>query len=185
MTLKEHVILGGGAAVGLSQVLGPQDSLIFFASSVLIDVDHYWKYLWHTRFTNWSPRKTFAFHRRLFEKIRDVECVSVDLFHTVECLALVYTASLVLGTGAVFAALWGMVFHLGLDLVRLRVHGVTFKRALSLVEYWIRRRRLIARGFDPDRVYRNTLIEIGAVAAPAGGGLSADPQAAPPPPPSY
>ena len=172
MNLREHVVLGGGAAVALSPVLGGTESLVFFASSVLIDVDHYWDYLGRNEFRNWSFRKTFHFHRMLFKNVHAPDFLAMNLFHTMEWFAAVYLASVWFGSAVLHAALAGMVFHLALDLARLTWYRATFKRALSLVEYWIRRRRLVRRGLDPDRPYADALIAIGVVPTPA-------PQAAP------
>lgn len=164
MNLREHVILGGAAAATLYPVLGAQDSAVFWASSVLIDVDHYWEYLSRNRFRNWSFPKTFEFHRALFPKIRDRDFLALNLFHSVEWFLLVSLAAVWLGSSAMLAAFGGMVFHLGLDLAWLAWFRATFSRALSLVEYWIRRRALVASGLDPDRPYREALLAIGVVA---------------------
>ena len=161
MNLREHVILGGATAAALSPVLGPQESAVFWAASVLIDVDHYWDYLCRNRFRNWSFRKTFEFHRALFQRIRDPEFLALNVFHTVEWFLLVSLAGVWLGSSVIVAAFLGMVFHLGLDLARLASCRATFARALSIVEYWVRRRALVARGLDPDRPYRDALAEIG------------------------
>lgn len=167
MTLREHVILGGGAATVLSPVLGAQGSLVFWASSVLIDADHYWDYLCRNGFRSWSPSKTFAFHRVLIRRIHRPEFLGLNLFHTVEWFLLVYVGGVWLGSSIIFAAFWGMLFHLGLDVAGLAGRRATFKRALSLMEYWIRRRRLVRRGLDPDEVYHEALVEIGVVHAPS------------------
>ena len=166
MNLREHVVLGGVAAAALSPVLGAQNSAVFWAASVLIDVDHYCDYLSRNGFRNWSFGKTFEFHRALFPRIRDPEFLALSLFHTAECFLLVFLAGVWLGSSAVIAAFWGMVFHLGLDLASLAWRGATFSRALSLVEYWIRRHALLGRGFDPDRPYREALEAIGVIAQP-------------------
>ena len=163
MNLREHVILGGAAAAALSPVLGGPESLVFFASSVLIDVDHYWDYLQRNEFRNWSFGKTFEFHRVLFRNIHAPDFLAMNLFHTIEWFLLVYLWGTWLGSSAVFAALAGMVYHLFLDVVRLAWHRATFKRALSLIEYWFRRRALIRQGLDPDRPYQDALVEIGVV----------------------
>lgn len=180
MNLREHVILGGAAAAALSPVLGAQDSAVFWAASVLIDVDHYWEYVSRNRFRNWSFRKTFEFHRVLFPRIRDREFLALNLFHTAEWFLLVYLAAVWLGAGAIFAAFWGMLFHLGLDVTRLAWCRATFSRALSALEYWIRRRALVRRGLDPDRPYREALVEIG-VEVDAPPSPWAERQSAPPP----
>lgn len=166
MNLREHVVLGGIAAAVLSPKLGPQDAAVFWASSVLIDVDHYWDYLSRNGFRNWSFRKTFEFHRALFPRIRDPEFLALNLFHTAEWFLLVSLAGVWLGSPAVVAAFWGMVFHLGLDVARLAWCRATFSRALSALEYWVRRRALVRQGLDPDRPYREALEAIGVVAPP-------------------
>jgi hypothetical protein len=161
MNLREHVVLGGAAAAALSPILGTQDSVVFFAASVLIDVDHYWDYVQRNGFQDWGWRRTFAFHRALFPQIRRPDFLAMNLFHTVEWFALVYVAGVWLHQSTLIAAFWGMVFHLSLDLVRLAWCRALFSRALSVVEFVIRRRLLRARGVDPDLVYRETLEAIG------------------------
>lgn len=163
MNLREHVVLGAGAAALLFPVLGAQDSAIFFGASVLIDADHYWEYLHRNGFRDWSPSRTFAFHRALFRHIRSPRLLGLNLFHTLECFLLVYLAGVGLDSSAAFAALGGMAFHLVLDLARLAWYRAVFTRALSVVEYLIRRRRLRARGIDPDLIYQEALLEIGVV----------------------
>jgi hypothetical protein len=164
--LSEHVILGGGAAAALTPVLGAPDSLIFFASSVLIDVDHYWDYLQRNEFRDWSWRKTFEFHRAMFAKVHAPDFLGLNLFHTAEWFVTVWMAGAWLGSSALFAVLFGMAYHLVLDVAFLARHGVTFKRALSVIEYHVRRARLVRGGLDPDRPYREALIEIGVEREP-------------------
>lgn len=165
MNLREHVVLGGAAAAALSPALGVEGSLAFWAASVLIDVDHYWDYVQKNGFRNWSPGKMFEFHGQILRSIRRPELLALNLFHTVEWFLLVYLIGRWSGGSLVMAALWGMVFHLGLDVARLAWHRAVLKRALSVVEYWIRRQRLRERGLDPDEVYREALMEIGVVPA--------------------
>jgi hypothetical protein len=163
VTLKEHVILGGGAAGVLTPILGGEGGAVFWASAVLVDVDHYWDFLYRSGFRSWSPRKMFAFHHALFPRAGRQDFLALNLFHTVEFLVFVYLVGAWLGSGAVLAAFLGLVFHLGLDLTRLAMHRAMFARALSVIEYVIRRRRLVARGVDPNRVYQEALVEIGVL----------------------
>lgn len=79
-----------------------------------------------------------------------------------------------LGSSMIFAAFLGMAYHLGLDLLFLRRHRATSKRPLSLIEYRVRRRLLIERGLDPDRVYRETLVEIDVGLARSATPIEAD-----------
>ena len=47
-------------------------------------------------------------------------------------------------------------------------------RPLSLIEYYVRRGRLVRCGLDPDRVYRDALAEIGVGPAPGVVPIGAD-----------
>jgi len=163
--LREHVVLGGGVALALSPVLGAAGSAIFWVASVLIDADHYGDYLHRNGFRDWSPRRMFEFHRLLFLQIRRPDFLALSLCHTVECFTFVYVAAAVLKSSVLWAVFWGMCFHLFLDLIFLAWHRVVFSRALSLVEYVIRRRRMRDRGVDPDRVYEEVLTAMGVTRA--------------------
>jgi len=161
VNLREHVVLGGGAALALTPVLGAQDSAVFWAASVLIDADHYWDYLYRSRFRDWSPRRMFEFHRTLFPQIRRPDFLALSLFHTVEWFALIYLVATFLESSAVAAVFWGMAFHLALDALWLTLHRALFSRAFSMIEYVLRRRRLRQRGLEPDLVYDEALTAIG------------------------
>ena len=156
MKLSEHIVLGGGAALALAPTLGARGSLVFWASSVLIDVDHHWDYVYRNGFRDWSPAGMFAYHERMFAQIHRPDFLAMNLFHTAEWFLLVACAMLWQGSAILFAVLLGMVFHLALDLLRLARHQAVFSRALSLVEYWIRgpgaaQRAETRRGRHPGR----------------------------------
>lgn len=168
MKLSEHIVLGGGAALALAPTLGTQGSLAFWAASILIDVDHYWDYAYRNGFRDWSPAGMFAFHEHIFTHVHRPEFLALNLFHTVEWFLLVACAMLWQGSAILFAVLLGMVFHLALDLLRLAGHRAVFSRALSVIEYWIRRRAIVRRGLDPDRPYAEVLAAIGR-GRPRGG----------------
>ena len=169
MKLSEHIILGGGAALALAPTLGARGSLVFWASSVLIDVDHHWDYVYRNGFRDWSPAGMFAYHERMFAQIHRPDFLAMNLFHTAEWFLLVACAMLWQGSAILFAVLLGMVFHLALDLLRLARHQAVFSRALSLVEYWIRRRMLVRQGLDPDRAFADALAAVGR--GPRRGGF--------------
>lgn len=157
MTPAEHVILGGGAALVLSPIIGPRDAALFWGASVLIDVDHHWDYIYRNGFRDWSLRRSLGYHAELLKNIRREDFLVLNLFHTAEALLLIWLAWRWAGGSAVLAVLIGMIFHLGLDLARLRTYGCLFKRALSVVEYVARRHRLVARGLNPDAPYEEAL----------------------------
>ena len=165
MKLREHVVLGGGIALALTPLLGAQGSAIFWVASVLIDADHYGDYLHRNGFRDWSPRRMFEFHRLLFLQIRRPDFLALSICHTVEFFTFVYVAAAVLKSSALWAVFWGMCFHLFLDLIFLAWHRAVFSRALSLVEYAIRRRRMRDRGVDPDFVYEEVLTAMGVTRA--------------------
>lgn len=168
MKLEEHIVLGGGAAAVLTPVLGAEGSLAFWASSVLIDVDHHWDYVSRNGFRDWSPRGMFAYHEHLFEHVHRRDFLCLNLFHTVEWFLLVGAGVVLWSSTLLFAVLWGMVFHLSLDLLRLARHRAVFKRALSVIEYWVRRRRLVSQGLDPDRPYAEAMAAARSATAPGG-----------------
>jgi hypothetical protein len=165
MNLREHVLLGAAAGAALIPACGVEAAGAFWAASVLLDVDHYWEYLEKNGFRDWSPRKMFAYHGEIFRRLRRPDLLALNLFHTVEWLGLVLAACWWWGGVVPAAALAGMVFHLALDLLRLAWLRAVTARALSLVEYVIRRRRLIRRGLDPDAVQREALLAIGVAPA--------------------
>lgn len=174
MRLTEHVLLGAGATAALVPVMGVEAAGVFWASSVLLDVDHYLEYVHRTRGRDWSPVRMFAFHAEVFRRLHRPELLALSVFHTLEWFALVFVAWYWWDGPVGLAVFLGMVFHLGCDLLRLETLGAITKRAVSLVEYAIRRRRLVRQGFDPDGVQKEALIAIGAMpaarmAVPAAG----------------
>jgi len=185
--LSEHIVLGGGAALCAAPVLGVEGSLAFWAASVLIDVDHHWDYVYRNGFRDFSARGMFAYHDAIFAHIRRREFVGLSLFHTIECFLLVAAGAFWWHSGFLFAALWGMVFHMSLDLLRLAGQNALFSRALSVVEYRVRRRWLIGQGIDPDEPYAQALASVpalarnGRAAARARARLLAPPDLAPVP----
>lgn len=161
MNLREHVVLGAAAGAALIPVLGVEAAGAFWASSVLLDADHYWEYLEKNGFRDWSPSRMFAYHAEIFRRLRRADLLALSLFHTVEWLALVFIAWRWWGGVVLGAALGGMLFHLALDLARLAWLRAVTVRVLSVVEYVVRRRRLVRRGLDPDAVQREALLAIG------------------------
>jgi len=115
--LSEHIVLGGGAAIALAPTLGARGSLVFWASSVLIDVDHHWDYVYRNGFSDWSPAGMFAYHERMFAQIHRPDFLAMNLFHTAEWFLLVACAMLWQGSAILFAMLLGMVSQGVMNLV--------------------------------------------------------------------
>jgi len=152
MKLEYHLVAGGVASAALIPVLGV-NSAAFFASSVLIDFDHYLDYVYRNNFTDFSVKRMFAFHEFLYEKTNETLFLGLSVMHTVEFLLLVYAVAALTGVAAIEAILWGLLFHMVLDLIYLYRQGRLFRRALSIVEYVIRWNRLKRHGLHPELPY--------------------------------
>ena len=167
MKVEYHVVAGGVASAALIPVLGV-NSAAFFAASVLIDADHYLDYVYRNNFTDFSIKRMFAFHDFLYEKTRETPFVGLSIMHTVEFLLLVYAVAALTGLAAIEAILWGLLFHMVLDLIYLYRQGRLFKRALSIVEYVIRWNRLERQGLQPESPYHLALRAVSAELEPLG-----------------
>lgn len=153
MRPSEHVLYGGLASAALYPAIGAQAGF-FFAGSVLIDVDHYIDFLYYSRFRDWHPRAMFRFHGHLFSLKEKRELLALEAFHTAEFLAGFLLVGLWMRSQPLLLIFAGMVFHLALDLIRLRQYGKVRIRALSFLEYWLRSRRwLHQRGEHPERAF--------------------------------
>lgn len=159
MQLKEHVIYGGAAAGALSPFFG-WDSLYFFAASVLIDADHYIDYLYFSRFRDWSPSKMFRFHGQMAAWRNRPHFCALEAFHTVEFMAAILLAGILLGSQPLVLVFSGLLFHLILDLVRLRRWGNIHLRALSFAEYAYRANKMRAAGVDPEAIFKEAYARI-------------------------
>ena len=156
MKPQYHAICGGIATSLLIPVLGV-NSVAFFASSVLIDGDHYLDYLYRNGFKDFSIKRMFTFYEMLFDKGREQNFLGLNVMHTVEFLLLLYAASAITGWIWLKAILWGAQFHVVFDLVYLYRQGRLFRRALSVVEYVIRWRHMKRQGLCPELAYNSTL----------------------------
>ena len=161
MKAQYHALAGGIAAAALIPVLGI-DSAVFFASSVLIDGDHYIDYVYRTGFKDFSVRRMFSFHGLLLRRELGRDFLGLSLAHTVEALLLVYSAGGLTGWMWSRALLWGMFFHMAFDLADLYRRGRLFRRAFSIIEYIIRWNRLKRKGLDPELTYREVLASMPA-----------------------
>lgn len=156
MKAQYHALTGGIAAAALIPVLGPY-SAVFFASSVLVDGDHYLDYLCRNGFKDYSVKRMFVFHEKLFAKGKEQNFLGLNIGHTVEWMLLVYAASAITDWIWLKAALWGMLFHLFLDLVYLYLKKRLTRRAISIIEYFIRWNNMKRKGLQPGLFYLSTL----------------------------
>jgi len=136
MTLGQHLAFTGVAGALLLPFRPLQEILIFGASAILIDVDHYLLYIVRRR--RYDIKGMFRYYDELQPIQHTIPYVGLCLFHTVDVLLL-------MGLLAWFFPLFrpvvaGMLFHHLLDIIDLVRNGVPFIRAIFLVEHFIRRR---------------------------------------------
>ena len=153
MQLKEHIFYGGSASIVLYPTFGPVTAF-FFIGSVLIDVDHYIDFLYFAGFRNWSVRAMFRFHSILARWRNKPNLYALEAFHTMEFFAALLAVGIYFKSSILLLTFAGMVFHLFLDLIRLRQYNGVHLRALSFIEYWIKARRMKAAGIDPEGVIK-------------------------------
>ena len=142
MKLSAHIAQGiclGPVAYYLTD-LGT--ALVFSASVVLIDIDHYLHYIYRKR--NLSVRGMFLFYDEIWDRRETVYGISV--FHTTEVLLLLG------GAGYWYSVLWavaaGFIFHMSFDFLHFFRHRVPFVRALSITEYFIRKKK-----YSPETIW--------------------------------
>ena len=156
MQVKDHLVIGGIASIFLIPAWGA-NSLIFLAATTLVDGDHYLDYLYRNRFQHFSLRRAARFNQVLHEIAKRDSFLGLSLCHTVEFLLLSgFLAMWTLST-QLWAAFFGVLFHLGLDLVHEYREGTLFKRALSVIEYIIRWNRMMRSGQNPEVPYLRAL----------------------------
>lgn len=155
MKLKSHIVAGVIGTAIFYPWLGPWRSLVFFISSVLIDADHYWDYLWKTKFENWSPKQMFKYYDHVSANRFDKRKLGFSLLHTAELYIVIYLLAVYVHYDFFITILGGMSFHFIFDVISLSWEGLHFIRPYSIVEYWIRKRRMQRMGLDPDEFYRD------------------------------
>lgn len=137
MKILDHIKYSAPASVSLIPFIGLNKSLVFFISSLIIDIDHWIDYIF--RFKNASIKKMINYYGELFanrDNLTKKKFVGLSVLHTVEFFIFVYFLSL--KYPLLVYVLWGFVFHLMLDVVYLVRYKIQFIRAYSIIEYLIR-----------------------------------------------
>lgn len=160
MKAQYHVLLGAAAASALIPVLGV-NSTFFLVSSVLIDSDHYIDYVYRNGFRDFSVKNMFIFHDLLNKNAQKSALLGLNLMHTIEFLLLVYIAVALTGWTWLMALLWGMLFHMLVDVIYLWRRGILFRRAYSIIEYLIRWNIMKQHGLHPQLPYLFALETMG------------------------
>ncbi len=157
MKLTHHIIYGGIASLCLFPKMGFLCG-VFWAASVLIDVDHYIEFLCRNKFTSFSFKKMFAYCNVVVGWNTRPGLLGLSIFHTAEAIGGIYLISLWLNSNIVKAVFWGMVFHMVLDILFLFRMGALFCRAFSFLEYVIRKKIMIKKGLSPDAIFEEALV---------------------------
>jgi hypothetical protein len=159
MKLREHLIIGGVAMVILAPYWGLWRALLFWGAEVLIDADHYWDYLWRSKFKDWSGWRMFRYYNLITNRMHDKNMLGFSLLHTAEVFAGVYLLARYWSFTFFITIFYGMLFHLFLDMIWLIKNKVFFIRAYSIIEYWIRKNLMRKRGLNPDGFYKEVFEE--------------------------
>lgn len=138
MTLTKHLIATGIAAAILAPGSTAGELILFAGGSVLIDVDHLIFY--YVRTGRYDVRGMFRYFRENVDQhLQAIPYLGVCILHTIEFfLAVALVATLF---PPLKFLLFGLIFHILLDIYDLTRLGVPFIRAYSLVEHCIRRRQ--------------------------------------------
>lgn len=149
--MRDHVALGGAAALAALPWFGWRGSLLFWLANILIDLDHYLHFAYARRGKSLGVKEMFLFHQSLFDQVRRPDFLALEIFHTVEFMALLGWLSFGV-LPSLQPVFWGMAFHIGVDFVHLAKLGVFTKRCNSCVEYVLRRNAMLRRSLSPDWV---------------------------------
>ncbi|MBI2118150.1 MAG: hypothetical protein HYT97_00820 [Elusimicrobia bacterium] len=152
MKVSEHLLYGGAASLALIPAFGNK-SLFFFLGSILIDLDHYIDFLYYSRFKNWSIKKMFKFHGTMSSWKYRPNILALEAFHTMEFLLIFFFISFLTHSKELSLFWFGMIFHLGLDVIRLQQLKIVNNRALSFIEYWIRAKKMKKTGNHPEKIF--------------------------------
>lgn len=154
--LRDHVILGGIAAFVCVPFWGMGNSLGFWFANILIDSDHYLHFIWLTRLKVTGFKAMLKFHEMLFSMRNHPDFISVEVFHTAEFMGVLAALSFLFPQffKPVFL---GCLFHIVVDFFHLFRFHILTKRAHSLVEYFLRKKRIIAKGGNPSALVAQLL----------------------------
>ncbi len=150
--IRDHFLAGAVVALLAVPFWGWTASALFFISSILIDLDHWLALVFRTRFNYWNPAELMRFYEFVFNQKHEMELLALDIFHTAEFLLLF--GFVAFGFLPFLRPVFlGFIFHLAMDLIHLRRHGILARRCHSIVEYIVRRKKLKREGRDPDFIF--------------------------------
>lgn len=138
MTLRDHTIQAVVASAITAPFLGA-DTVVFFASIILIDIDHYFEYIFVCR--RFDVGGMFKFHDFVCKNKEFV--YGFSFFHTVESFLFLF----VLGFWSYYfwVILSGFLVHFIFDCYSLYMQDAIFSRAFSIIEYLLKKKT--AKGY--------------------------------------
>ncbi|MFC1693298.1 hypothetical protein ACFL1R_07330 [Candidatus Latescibacterota bacterium] len=128
-----HLIQGVASSLVLYPLAG-NDALIFGASVIVIDLDHFIEYYNDTG--RISVRGLLTYHDILVNNLENY--LGLNVFHTLECYLVLFLASLYFPPLKLILA--GFLFHHLFDEIELISRKRPFVRAFSILEYFIRKK---------------------------------------------
>jgi hypothetical protein len=159
MKLKQHILYGGVASLCLVPKFGLLSS-VFWAASVLIDIDHYIDFVYRNQCTSLGIKKMFAYYDILADWKDKPNLLVLCVFHTIETMTGIYLISVWMNSDVIKAVFYGMVFHLILDIICMLRDRCLFLRVFSLIEYIIRRKLMIRDRLSPKKVYDEMIVAV-------------------------
>ncbi len=115
-------------------------------------MDHYLRFLFVGKWKAVGIKQMLAFFERSFQTRHHPDFLALDIFHTAEFL-IGFAFAVFYAVPSLFPVFLGVVFHMLVDLVHILRHRALTKRAHSFVEYFLRKKRIEARGGSPDALH--------------------------------
>jgi len=99
---------------------------------------------------------------RQLHHIRHKPFLCLHIFHTVEFLIVLGALAAFWNNPAFSGVFWGSLAHMAIDFGHTLYHRVFFKRAISIVDYWVRSNRLRKKGVRYHEPYYNAFRDLAA-----------------------
>ncbi len=161
--LRDHVLLGLVVSVSFLPVWPATHCLVFWLSSTLVDSDHYLSLFYFSGFKLHSPMKALNFYSYLFDHGPNRKFLTLELFHTMEFVALIFFLAFGLNLAIFRPISLGISFHIAVDFIFLsRIHSLR-TRCHSLIEFAVRKKAMNRNGIDPLAILREAGRSIGGV----------------------
>ncbi len=165
--IKDHVAAGLIVGLILTQFWSLSNCLIFWLSTVLVDIDHYLNLIYWSKFKTWSVFKTVKFYAYIFEHRKGRPFLALEVFHTAEFIGILFFLAFFTGLEFLKPVFFGIAFHVFVDFFHLRRLGALRVRNHSILEYMIRKRAMSKQGLFPVQVSEEAGHAASAITSPA------------------